>query len=234
MTEPTEKTIDTVRPERDMASRIHRWFIVTVVTIMGIDLVLILLEGQWLNAFLVAVIIAIILAPVVLGEHLPVRVPAELQLVALGFVFAALFLGEIRSYYARFWWWDIALHASSGLLLGIFGFLLVYVLNESRNIDLHMRPRFVALFAFVFAVAVGALWEIFEFAMDSIFNLSMQKPMLDDDSGLTDTMWDLIVDTVGAFAISVLGWRYMRRKQESFIENWIQKFIARNPHLFET
>ena len=234
MTEPTEKAIDTGRPERDIASRIHRWFIVTVVTIMGIDLVLILLEGQWLNAFLVAVIIAIILAPVVLGEHLPVRVPAELQLVALGFVFAALFLGEIRSYYARFWWWDIALHASSGLLLGLFGFLLVYVLNESRNIDLHMRPRFVALFAFVFAVAVGALWEVFEFTMDRTFSLRMQKPMLGDDSGLTDTMWDLIVDAVGALAISALGWWYMRRKEESFIENWIQKFIARNPHLFKT
>lgn len=230
---PTENPTDARAPTRDIASKIHRWFIVFVVVVMSLDMVLILREGNWLNAFLVTVIMAIILAPVVLGERLPVRVPAELQLVALAFVFAALFLGEIRSYYERFWWWDIALHTTSGLLLGIFGFLLVYVLNESRNIDLHMRPRFVALFAFLFAVAVGALWEIFEFTMDSFFGLQMQKPMLGDDSGLTDTMWDLIVDTAGAIAISVLGWWYMHRNEDSFIDNWIQKFIAKNPQLFE-
>ena len=164
---------------------------------------------------------------------MPVKLPAELQLVALAFVFAALFLGEIRSYYERFWWWDIALHMSSGLLLGILGFLLVFVLNESRNIELHMRPRFVALFAFLFAVSTGALWEIFEFAMDGFFGLQMQKPMLGDDSGLTDTMWDLVVDTVGALAISGLGWWYMHRDEESFIDNWIHKFIAKNPQLFD-
>ena len=233
MRHTSENPIEAKTPTPDIASRIHRWFIVSIVTIMTIDLVLILLEGNWLNAFLVTVIIAIILAPVVLGDHLPVRVPAELQLVALAFVFAALFLGEIRSYYERFWWWDIALHTSSGLLLGIFGFLLVYVLNESRNIDLHMRPRFVALFAFLFAVAAGALWEVFEFTMDSVFGLNMQKPMLGDDSGLTDTMWDLIVDTIGAFAISGLGWWYMHRDEESFIDTWIDKFIANNPRMFK-
>jgi hypothetical protein len=43
---------------------------------------------------------------------------------------------------------------------------------------MHMRPRFVALFAFLFAVAVGALWEIFEFAIDGTFGTQMQKPML--------------------------------------------------------
>jgi uncharacterized membrane protein YjdF len=124
------------------------------------------------------------------------------------------------------------LHASSGLLLGIVGFLLIYVLNENERVDVHMRPRFVALFAFLFAVAVGAIWEIFEFSMDSAFGTTMQKPMLGDASGLTDTMWDLGVDTVGAFLISALGWWYMKRKTRSFIEVWIRRFIDRNPRLF--
>jgi hypothetical protein len=71
------------------------------------------------------------------------------------FVFASLFLGEVRSFYERIWWWDIALHTTSGLLLGILGFLLVYVLNENERVDVHMLPRFVAFFAFTFAVAWG-------------------------------------------------------------------------------
>lgn len=216
----------------DRATRAQRWVVLIIALIMAVDLVFILLERQWLNAFLSTLIMTVILAPVVLRERLPVKVPHELQVLALVFMFAALFLGEGRSYYERIWWWDMALHASSGLLLGIFGFLLVYVLNESRNIDLHMRPRFVALFAFLFAVAVGALWEIFEFAMDRTFGLNMQKTMLGDPSGLTDTMWDLILDAAGALLISSLGWWYMRRGAKSFIEVWIHKFIARNPTLF--
>ncbi|HSG67008.1 MAG TPA: hypothetical protein VLD39_18520 [Gammaproteobacteria bacterium] len=227
------------RPEHaatrpDLATRIHRWVAIIIALVIGIDLVVFAIEGQWLNAFLATTIMTILVAPILLRDHLPVRLPAEMQLVALAFVFAALFLGEIRRYYERIWWWDIALHISSGWLLGIFGFLLVYVLNESRNVDLHMRPRFVAMFAFLFAVAVGALWEIFEFAMDAVFGTQMQKPMLDDPSGLTDTMWDLIVDTIGALCISTLGWWYMRRRETSFIEAWINKFIARNPRLFRT
>jgi uncharacterized membrane protein YjdF len=90
----------------------------------------------------------------------------------------------------------------------------------------------VALFAFLFAVAVGALWEIYEFGMDQLVGTNMQKPMLGDPSGLTDTMWDLIVDTLGAFAVSAFGWWYMKKGQRSFIEDWIHKFIAKNPRLF--
>ncbi|HDP89548.1 MAG TPA: hypothetical protein ENN42_06275 [Thioalkalivibrio sp.] len=199
---------------------------------MAIELAFALFRGQWITAFLVLGIMAIMLSPPIIGRRFRITIPSEFQVLAILFVFAALFLGEIRSYYTRLWWWDIALHTSSGLLLGILGFLLVYVLNESKRVDVHMRPRFVALFAFMFAVTVGVLWEIFEFAMDQLFGTNMQKPMLGDPSGLTDTMWDLIVDTLGALIISTLGWWYMSRKERSFIERWIRKFIARNPHLF--
>src|SRR5690606_31223463 len=120
----------------------------------------------------------------------------------------------------------------SGGLLGIFGVLLVYVLNETPRIDLHMQPGFVAFFAFCFAVTVGAIWEIFECAMEQGVGMNMQKPMLDDPSGLTDTIWDLIVDTFGALAISVIGYLYMKHRVESMVERWIQRFIAKNPRLF--
>jgi uncharacterized membrane protein YjdF len=217
---------------RQPAGRIYSWIVRVMAAIMAVDLVLLVRDGQWMSAFLALAIMTVILAPALLRERLPVRFPPEMLLVALLFVFAALFLGELRRYYERIWWWDIALHTGSGLLLGIFGFLLVYVLNESRNIGIHMRPRFVAMFAFLFAVAVGALWEVFEFAMDQFFGLNMQRPMAGDPSGLTDTMWDLIVDTLGALVISLFGWVYMRRGASSFIESWIRQFIAGNPRLF--
>lgn len=220
--------------DHDVSARVHLWTVAVLVAIMVVELVVVLLEGERLSAFAILAVMAVTLAPIVLGERLPVRIPAEFQVLVVVFVFAAIFLGEVRDYYARIWWWDIALHTSSGLLLGLLGFLLLYVLNENKHVELNMHPRFMALFACVFAVAMGAFWEIFEFAMDELFGMNMQKPMFDDPSGLTDTMWDLVVDTVGAVAISGLGWWYMTRNKHSFIESWIQKFINNNPQLFRS
>lgn len=216
----------------DLPARIHRGILIALQVIMAVELLLVFRERQWMNAFLVMAIMAIMFSPAVIGRRFRVHIPPEFQVLAVLFVFAALFLGEIHSYYVRFWWWDIALHTSSGLLMGILGFLLVYVLNADERIDIHMRLHFMALFAFLFAVTVGTLWEIFEFAMDQVVGTNMQKPMLGDPSGLVDTMWDMIVNALGALAISALGWWYMTQREHSFIEVWVGKFIQRNPRLF--
>lgn len=217
----------------DKAQRIHRWIFGILQATMVIGTALAIYERQWLNAFVILSIICVMFLPSVLGRRFKLQIPAEFEILALLFVFASLFLGEVRGYYARHWWWDVALHTTSGGLLGILGFLLIYVLNENDRIDLHMRPFFVAFFAFVFAVAMGAIWEIFEFTMDQTFGMQMQKPMLGDPSGLTDTMFDLIVDTVGAFIICWMGWWHMHKRTDSFITVWIRKFIERNPRLFK-
>ncbi|MCA1733512.1 MAG: hypothetical protein LC732_07910, partial [Acidobacteria bacterium] len=130
--------------------------------------------------------------------------------------------GNVRGFYERFWWWDLVLHAASGFLLGIFGFLLVWVLNQKEDVELHMNPGFIALFAFMFSVGLGAVWEIFEFLMDVAFRLGMQN-------GLVDTMGDLIVDVVGAAIIAVLGWGYLKTTEvDSFLERWIARAIEGN------
>jgi len=212
---------------------INRALLIFLQLVMAAELVVLLFKGEWLSAFLVMMIMAITIAPVLFKERLPVKIPPEFTMLVIIFVFASLFLGEIHGFYLKFWWWDKVLHISSGLLLGIFGFLLVYVLNENSRIHVYLHISFVALFAFLFAVATGALWEIFEFAMDRFFGTNMQKMMPGDPlSGLTDTMWDLIVDMLGAAAISILGWWYMKRPGCYFLEAWIQKFIEKNPRLF--
>lgn len=209
------------------ATRVHRGLTVVLLTLLSIGMALSLLQGHWLTGLTTAGVLAVALTPFMLGKRFSIRVPPEFESLAVVFVYASLFLGEQRGYYHRFWWWDTLLHTCSGFLLGILGFLLAHVLNEKRQISNHMNPGFVALFAFMFALGTGALWEIFEFAMDQSFGLNMQK------SGLVDTMVDLIVDAIGALVISILGYIYLRRgKHDSFLERWILAFIDANPRLF--
>lgn len=217
-------------PRPNAVSRAHVLVLIVVQLIMAAQLVLFMWREDWLHAFLVAGLMAVMIFPLLF--RLPVEIPSEIQIVAVAFAFCTLFLGELRGYYELFWWWDAALHTTSGLLLGMLGFLLVYVLNEDRHVDLHLAPSFVALFAFFFAVGIGAIWEIFEFGMDHYFGTKMQPSTEHDPSGLTDTIHDLIVDTVGAAVVSLAAWRYMARPHEARLDTWVSRFIKRNPQLF--
>lgn len=214
--------------------QIHRRLTFVLQAILVIEVMAAVWDEQWLTAVLTVGIIGITMVPFFLAKFFGVFIPPEFVLLGIAFVFASLFLGEVHAYYSRFWWWDMALHSGSGFSLGIIGFLLVHVLNETEEIGVYMKPGFVAFFAFLFAVGIGVLWEIFEFSMDSIFGMNMQKEMLDDPSGLTDTMLDLIVDTLGALVISILGYGYVKTaRNTSFLERWIHSFIKSNPRLFK-
>ena len=186
------------------------------------------LQANWLAGLATIGVLIVCLLPVILSQPFDVKIPPEFELCAVLFVLASLFLGEVQGYYQKFWWWDLLLHGASGVLLGIFGFLLVHLLNEKEDFHLSLKPSFVAFFAFLFALGVGTLWEIMEFTIDQTFGTSMQK------SGLKDTMGDLIVDCIGAFLITVPGYFYLKTVgTDSFLERWIRHFIVMNAHLFK-
>ena len=213
--------------------RLYRFVLLILQLVMGAELVLLILRERWMHAALLAGLMAAILAPLLLRRGRRPLVPVEVQIVFVLFLFATLFLGELLDYYERIWWWDLALHGTAGLLLGLFGFMLVFMLNEDEAVDLHMRPGFVALFAFFFSVGLGGLWEVLEFTLDQAFGWNMQKPMWGDPSGLTNTMWDLVLDSIGAGIASFLGWRYMKRPRKHYFAGWARRFVDRHPRLFE-
>lgn len=207
----------------------HRRISYFLKLVLAFGIGLLLLQARYQAAMEVAIILCITFLPVLLGQRFQVKIPHEFESLAVVFVYMSLFLGEVQGYYARFWWWDLVLHAGSGFLLGILGFLLVYVLNEKEDVELDLHPKFIAFFAFLFAMGMGAIWEIFEFTADQMLGTNMQK------NGLVDTMWDLIVDGAGALVISILGWGFLKtRGRNSFLEKWIDSFIEKNPHLFRS
>lgn len=216
----------------DREIRIHRLLIRILLAVMIVEWILLIVEQRWLSVFLVSLIILTLFAPIIFRRHTQLEIPAEFHIAAVTFTFSALYLGEVHRFYELVWWWDIALHATAGLLMGILGFLLVYILNESERVEIHMTPGFIAFFAFLFAVSIGTFWEIFEFGVDQLFGTNMQKPMMGDPSGLTDTMWDMIVNAAGGGIISLTGWWYLKYNKNFFVREWIRKFIKRNPGMF--
>ena len=176
-------------------------------------------------AFASIVTLFLTFLPAVLQRNYRLSIPIEFELFVVMFIYATLFLGNIKAFYTQFWWWDVMLHTFSGILLGVIGFTLVYILNTDSRVQVNMRPVFVALFALSFALAIGVLWEIFEFGLDQIFGLNMQR------SGLMDTMWDLIVDGVAALIVSIIGFFYLKGGDSLLMERFVKKFINMNEKL---
>lgn len=206
---------------------LHRRISMLLKICLVIGAVALFLGGQYQAAMETLIILCITFMPYLLHSRFHVKIPYEFESLAILFVCMSLFLGEVMDFYDRYWWWDVMLHTQSGFLLGITGFLLVYVLNENENINFHLSPGFMAFFACMFAIGIGALWEIFEYTMDQTFGLNMQK------SGLHDTMWDLIVDSLGAATIAILGFKFLKsNKSDSFLERWIYHFVDANPRMF--
>jgi hypothetical protein len=180
------------------------------------------LAENWLNLFTSILAIILIYLPAYLTDKSYLHIPNGLQLIIIVFIFASMYLGEQREFYYHFWWWDSMLHLIYGMGMGFIGFIMVYVLNKNENIDVVLSPLFVAVFAFSFAVTIGVFWEIFEFWMDTIFGLNMQK------SGLIDTMFDLMEDCIGAFTTSIIGYFYIKTKRPSRFQKYISEVLEKN------
>jgi hypothetical protein len=194
-----------------------------------VGLILFLVRRDWENVFLTVLVLLLTLVPAFLMRRYRVYIPPEFQLVSAAFVFLSLFLGSAVDLYYRFWWWDIVLHTGSGFLLGIIGFLALFLLNQTDRLPEGMRPAFLCFFGLTFAVFLGVLWEIFEFAIDMIVP---GANMLSWETGAGDTIVDLIVDTVGAIIVALMGWAYIKTGRYSFIADGVRKFIRKNPRFF--
>ena len=118
--------------------------------------------------------------PAFLEKKFSFEMPNAMSIAYFIFLYCAIYLGEIKQFYYIIPHWDSILHCFSGGMLGAFGFTLVVILNDSEKVRMDINPFFVCLFAFCFAVAIGAIWEIYEFSGDYLLGLNMQKYRLAD------------------------------------------------------
>ena len=164
--------------------------------------------GDWADAFNTALIFLLMVAPSFLKSKYSVYLPFELDLAIVSFIFFTLFLGSLRDFYELFPLWDTVLHFQSGILLGIVGFVLIYILNEQKTKRLELNPGFISFFAVTFSLAISVVWEIYEYIVDTFLGFNMQE------TGLPDIMGDLIFNAIGALIVGLVGYFWMRRRQK--------------------
>ena len=134
-----------------------------------------ILRGEYESAFICLLVLALFMLPFFIQQNFGIELPTTLEIIILLFIFAAEILGELKCYFITFSHWDSMLHTTTGFLCAATGFALIDILNRNSRIKFQLSPIYVALTAFCFSMTVGVLWEFFEFGMDRLFLMDMQK-----------------------------------------------------------
>jgi len=182
------------------------------------------------NIFLGFLAIVLFSLPWILESRFKLNIPNYLEIIILTFLFSSIVLGNIHGLLETVRGYDKFLHIVSGVSISIIGYEIIHSYNLSKTNDIKLKPGVLSFFAFCFSITLLVLWEFYEFAVDTIaYNINndtsrnMQRYQWINESliypqpyGLMDTMLDLIVGSIGAMVVSLIGWRILIYRQ--FIE----------------
>ena len=128
-----------------------------------------------------------------------IEVEASTQTMLTLFIFIAVCVGSTLNNRTTFEHFDIVTHFASGVLSAWFGYDFANIIYRKRG---DLGPAMSSLFSLAFALSIAVGWEIYEFSMDKLYGMTLQKDN-------TDTMVDFISCAVGA-VITMLFVAFLR------------------------
>ena len=139
------------------------------------------------------------------------------QLLMATKVYVALFLAAHVILGMHFGWYETSAVYDKWIhLLGssvLTGLVMVAIIQYCRRIKLTLPLALLFTLVLGIAISAGTLWEIFEFIVDRTGLFQAQR-------GLSDTMLDLIADTVGALAMLGLYAGFDRYRTRALCETY--------------
>ena len=113
------------------------------------------------------------------------------------FILIADFIGCVCNLYNTVSWYDIFVHFLSGMFTFVLATVIFRLITKEKNKLLKI------LFCLGIVALIAITWEVFEFSVDSIIKTNLQHNL---DTGVIDTMQDMIVATLGGIISSIYMW----------------------------
>jgi len=162
---------------------------------------------------------AITFAPAVLERRYNLVLNPFLTL----WITSAVFFHALGSFgfYGAIWWWDHLTHALSASLVAGIGYTVVRVIDLHTE-EIHLPNKFMFVFILLTVIAFGVVWELFEYLLDIIADITgIAMPLA--QHGLDDTMKDMMFNTLGAVLVATLGQVYLSERSKEFLETITKK-----------
>ena len=146
-------------------------------------------KGNFSRFLTFIAIFPVLLLPYVINKT-KFKLDVQEMFLYYAFIFLADFLGCVVNLYNTLSWYDLFVH----FLSGIFTFILGLMILKRVGNDDKKNKVINTIFALGVVSLIAVLWEIFEFGADNILKTNLQHNL---DTGVKDTMGDMIVATLG-------------------------------------
>lgn len=131
-------------------------------------------------------------------------------------------IGMVFNGYSRIPYYDKLAHTLTGFAFGMMGVILYYWLKPGHKAEPVDCGR-VCWFSVSFTMLVAVGWEIFEYAINLVLHNDPQKVA---ETGVNDTMLDMIVCLVGALCLLPSFFAYFRKGKTGFFMKLAESFFA--------
>lgn len=207
--------------EQSAIGKYMNWIVWFLRVDIAAGIIWMLTVGNW-EAFLINILALVLtFAPNFVAKKYGIKLPLDYVLVIVVFLYMSMTLGSTFEAYEKFFWWDAVLHIASGVVISFAAYLMLLTMYQDDRVK--ATPFIIAMFTFSLGLALGGVWEIFEFTIDSFFGTNMQR------SGLSDTMWDLIVDAIGSLFVAVLAYDGVKNKRKNgFMFDAAERYLNKN------
>lgn len=139
------------------------------------------------------------------GKTFITRVPYRIQTMLNVLICFGVVVGTTVNKFTTFDYIDIPEHYMAGFIATAGSYDLAVIIQDKRPKDKVLSPALAAMFALAFGVTLLVGWEFYEFTMDRLYGLNLQRSYFYTEAGLIDTMVDLIFGAAG----SLTGMFYM-------------------------
>lgn len=203
------------------------WFRSVIQVYLAIATLIQLFTGGKMMAFYAAVALALVSVLPIVAKWIKLKLnPVTISLCFI-FLAIAIYTGNRYGMYHRFWWYDVALHFSSGILLAMLWADVAFPLPSAQTKPTwrESAPLYMVLLtSVVFAMACACGWELTEFFWDILTKSDVQRNLLVErelfgaswqNPGIRDTMNDMLNGTVGALVgcACIAGTRLSTKKK---------------------
>ncbi|MDY6932582.1 MAG: hypothetical protein SVJ22_11795, partial [Halobacteriota archaeon] len=152
----------------------------------------------------IACVLTIIVSfiPTVLERDFKITLPWSLDLLMASALLLHVGGNTLKAYYL-IPGYDTITHFVSSIFISFLAFVVIFILDKYWD-GLLMDTYALAFVVVIFTMAMGVVWELFEWGIDLLFGIELQW-------GLQDTMKDLLVDTVAGIIMAVFGVYLVKR-----------------------
>ena len=184
--------------------------------VMIILLFIAIWNNNWTGVFGCVLGIFLSIIPSILKRNYSITLPWFLDLL----IAFALFLhigGVVLYAYVIIPGYDTITHFVSSIVIAFLAFVVIYLLDIYWD-GLHMDKYAMAFVVVVFTMAMGVVWEFFEWSIDMVFGTTEQL-------GLYDTMKDLLIDTFAGLFMAFIGVNLIKRgKFQNLVDGLDEEF----------